>query len=293
METLAGVPIIGGTGPRTRSSKIRIAVGMPTLKWACTSGIADLMLTLGYMTYSAKSPYAFDSIMSSGSSNFSYPADYQRNMIAKKFLEGKCDWLWFIDSDILPPANVLELLKLLPEADVIAGIYPLMSRPPDPPVCWTCYDIVDTPTGGSFRLRDITRDHEIVRDAGGAATGMMLIHRRVLEDPRMWLAPEADPIGIFKLNFEPNGRPMNTEDMAFCKNLHKNGYKLIVHTGVRCGHVKVEDVTNVQEAMDLSFTIGYKCGLARDTDFCRTERLEESTRSDDANVGVPAEVAVN
>lgn len=229
-------------------------------------------MTLGYMTYHPNTEFAFDLFITSGASGFSYPADYQRNLLVKKFLASKCDWLWFIDSDILPPDNVLELLKLLPRADVVAGIYPLMSKPPDPSVAWTIYDL--TPTG--FRLADISREGEIVEHTGGTATGMMLISRKVLEDPRMRLDLTSDPPAIFKLNFDPNGKPLNTEDLAFCRNLHKNGYKLLVHTGVRCGHLKVADVMDVQTAMDVAFGVGVRCGLARDPDFCRTEQSGES-----------------
>lgn len=252
-------------------------IGIPTIKWQSTIGISHLMMTLGQLTYREASPFAFDFHSESGSSVFSYPADYQRNIIVKKFLASKAEWLWFIDSDILPPDNTFELLKLLPEADVVAGIYPLMSKDPDPPVCWTCYDIVevDTPNKYSFRLRDISREGEIVRDAGGAATGYMLIHRRVLEDARMYHDWNADPKGLFIIEKDSNGKPRNTEDLRFCRYLTINGYKLIVHTGVRCGHLKTSDVTDTQDAMNRAFEVGYRCGLARDPDFCRTERPDE------------------
>lgn len=236
--------------------KTKIAVGIPTVAWRCTIGIADLMQVLGYMSERGDVPYAFENILQSANSSFSWPADYQRNLIVKRFLASDNEWLWFIDSDILPAENWMELLPLLKDADVVAGIYPLMSLPPDPPVVWTCYDW----HGENFKIRDITRAGEVVRGRVGAATGFMFIHRKVLEDPAVAMYPGCDPPAIFKLRFEDNGKPMGTEDLLFCRKVLEAGHRISVHTGVRSGHVKTEDIRTVQSAMDSAMNYGFKIG---------------------------------
>src|SRR5690242_7589011 len=52
--------------------------------------------------------------------------DYARNEIVKEFLATDCDVLWFLDSDILPSGNVLDLITEHYDKWMVAGgVYPL------------------------------------------------------------------------------------------------------------------------------------------------------------------------
>src|SRR5690606_3170212 len=60
--------------------------------------------------------------------------DFARNEVVKDFLETDCDVLWFLDSDILPPIRVLDIVDKHYDKWMVAGApYPIwMPDPADP-----------------------------------------------------------------------------------------------------------------------------------------------------------------
>ena len=196
-----------------------------------------------------------------------HPADYARNLIVQEVLTTDASRLWFIDSDIIPSHNCIQILKH--DADIVTGVYPMwgqMSRDkPEPPTPqFAVYDR----KGDEFVHQEI-REHEVV-PCGAAGMGMMVIRRKVLEDSRMRIDPTftdlagrpcavADdaPPCIFKEIHAPNGRFEATEDIPFCKRAGDLGYTMLADHGVKCDHIKTIGILDVVDYAVDCVTTGY------------------------------------
>lgn len=157
-----------------------------------------------------------------------------RNDVTKDFLENtSCDWLWFIDTDMVFPPDVVR--QLLAYADpthrpIVGGL---------------CYGV--NPDGKSFpvtyqRLNgELTivppKDELESVDATGAAC--LLIHRSVLLEMRAAYS-HAAPFE-FWAETVVDGTHYG-EDMTFCIRADGMGYPIYVATKVKVGHMKFVNV---------------------------------------------------
>jgi GT2 family glycosyltransferase len=154
--------------------------------------------------------------------------DFARNEMVKEFLSTDCDLMWFLDSDICPPNNVLDLITEHGDKWKVAGApYPVFMVPAgerDPAVLFCVYK--DSEKGMS--PKDIPYDG--VEFVDGLATGCMFIKREVfekLEKP------------YFEFKFDPETRHMTEgEDIGFCKKVLKLGYKFFTDYSMVCKHYK-------------------------------------------------------
>lgn len=232
---------------------------MPTINDGCTAGIGMLLFTLGKLAGHAEHPFNYELRIASGNSSIAWPVHYQRNRIVKMFLESESEWLWFIDSDVRPSIDSVKLLDLLDKADIVAGIYPMHGGATDP-IVWSVYE---AGTQGGFRPMILPEgDAAPVVKAAAAATGAMLIHRRVLADPEMHFAPDDEDgtPALFRTPASETGKVQGTDDLDFCKRAVK--YTILVDTSVRWGHMKHSDVARTVEAMDWGFSAGKRYAQA-------------------------------
>ena len=260
-------------------AKEHISVQVP-----CTGGInpwlASMLTTLKSLNSEPSCPYHF----SVGIVSHLHPADYARNVIVKEVLQTDASRLWFIDSDVKPSENCIQILKW--SGDIVAGIYPMWGQlhrdQPEPPsVHWCVYDR----KGDTFVPQEILESGVV--DCGAAGTGMMVIRRAVLEDERMRLPgeyvglggkamtlPEDAPPALFKEIHAPNGRFDSTEDIDFCFRAADLGYSIKADHSVKCGHLKFIDVKDVASySVDC---VGY--GFRRGVLSVREQRQEEDRR---------------
>jgi len=154
------------------------------------------------------------------------PHDSARNYCVDQFLQTDDTHLLFLDDDVVPPVDALELL-LAADKDVISGLYPSE---------W--YDN----EAGRLKKRNnvfstIRDDGELVEATGrgvGKITscggGCLLIKRRVVEE--LVQAP------WFKFHYNERGLMDIGEDVDFGKKLKAAGVELHAHFGVQCNHVK-------------------------------------------------------
>lgn len=135
-----------------------------------------------------------------------------RNIIAKQFLESKCDYLLMVDEDNPPIRNPLELLK--EHKDVIIFPTPIFYNKK---VMWNIErQNPDKPMSGLEKIK-----------SGG--TGCILIKRKVLEE--LGEAPfqtEVDDYGVTKLG----------QDIRFCIEAKKKGFSIWTHWDYMCQHFK-------------------------------------------------------
>lgn len=184
-----------------------------------------------------------------------------RNGIAKEFLAGPWDYLWMFDQDMVPPANIWDLLKT--DTDIIAPLLPTLRLNIDHsigrigfllPICACIYtDLDDLSTREGV---DISRGG--VLDVDGVGFGCVLIKRKVLEDKSLWydstwtrldgttktLQPD-DPPPIFRFHTKPNGDCDCGEDFGFCWKARKAGYSVKLDTRIFLGHLKWVDLGNL------------------------------------------------
>jgi hypothetical protein len=234
---------------------MKILVGIPTIQHQLTADIGRFLFSVARCV-----EHHFSVRILNGSSPLTYPVEYQRNEMVRIFLESDADYLWFVDSDVLPTENSVELLKQLGKAECVAGIYPILSLPKDksPEMVWSFYEARDN-LFTEFKDKSITNR---VMEADAAGTGCMLLSRKLLSDKRLNLAPTLSPPAIFHTPRLANGKVGGTEDMNFCGRIRKLGYKILVDTSVRWGHMKFGDLNNVLGVGAGAFESGYKYAVA-------------------------------
>lgn len=157
------------------------------------------------------------------------PYDHARNAACQQALNCGADWLFFLDSDVIPPRDAV--LRLMAHRQpIISGVYARRSPPVSLPVMikdgrW----VTDYQPGAIIEV-----------DVVGA--GCLLIHRSVLE---RFLS---NPIGanrgkgwfdwrVDMAHLLPPGEAMS-EDFCFCLHARRAfGYKILVDTSIVCRHV--------------------------------------------------------
>jgi len=159
------------------------------------------------------------------------PHDNARNFCVKEFLKTDMEYLFFIDSDVVPPFDALR--KLL-EADqpAITGCYPSVrfNKAKDGGKDMKIYNVfrhvIDDETGEMAFQNVYGEGVEQVESCGG---GCLLIKRNVLE---------AIPNNWFRFQYWPDGLVKYGEDIDFCNQLHVKGIPLFAHFDVICVHNK-------------------------------------------------------
>lgn len=153
------------------------------------------------------------------------PYDHARNTACQHCLAGGFDWMFFLDSDVIPPRDTV-LRLIAHNKPIISGMYCRRSPPHGVPVMIRHGQWVT-----NFRPGEI-----VEVDLVGA--GCLLIHRTVLESlphsrpGKPWFDWRVDLMGI-----DPEGCALS-EDFVFCKNVReKLGIPILVDTSIRCRHV--------------------------------------------------------
>lgn len=157
------------------------------------------------------------------------PYDHARNVGCQQVLDHGADWIFYLDSDVIPPRDAV--LRLMSRRQpIISGVYARRSPPVSLPVMMR---------NGQW-VTDYTPNSIIEVDVVGA--GCLLIHRSVLERFREnplgrdrgkpWFDWRVDMGGLL-----PPGEAMS-EDFTFCLHARRAfGYQILVDTSVVCKHV--------------------------------------------------------
>ena len=213
-----------------------VLIATATMDKKVSSGIANLFSQVS--APGIKQDYKFSTMVVENVRGFAL----MRNMVSGVFLKSPCDRLWFLDNDVLPAANVLDLLDV--DGDVVAGVVPFQH----------------CTSGAYLKLRDLddlssrTEDYTgtgTLLDVTCVGTACTWIRREVLEDPKMHLGRDyvrpdgrADRLGdeeppsIFRYNWLPNGDTMMGEDFDFSYRASRLGYRVRYDGRVVCDHVK-------------------------------------------------------
>ena len=157
-----------------------------------------------------------------------HPVDRCRNICAKRFLSSPHGHLLFLDSDIVPPANALDLM-LAVNQPLVCGIYPLLVVSDDR-LCGSV--AIKSETGGYHFLRDFP-DEPFEADACGL--GCCLIAREVFERVEFpW----------FKFHVQSD-LTQSGEDIWFFERCADVGIKPMIVPHVLCSHHRSIDLLDL------------------------------------------------
>lgn len=150
-----------------------------------------------------------------------YDCAVARNKIVKKVLDGGYQYVLMVDSDIIVPENVLECMLENP-VDVCFGLYPHKNTK-------SGYAEIFKPKDGDFKERftyEELKDQTRV-DVKGGGFGCVLIKSELFYYmPYPW----------FQFISYTN-ETFLSEDLYFCDNAKRAGFKLQADARVKCGHL--------------------------------------------------------
>lgn len=163
--------------------------------------------------------------------------DAARNRLVEEFLASDADILFFLDSDIVPPSDIFDLVLVQERWDCAGGVYPVFMTMPGsdgPQIVFTVYTARSErglvagnvpPTGHAY--------------VDGVGTGCMFLKRAVLEKMEK---------PYFEFLYDKQTRSIREgEDLNFCTKIGDMGYKFYVDFTKVCKHYKnvcLLDVSN-------------------------------------------------
>jgi len=161
--------------------------------------------------------------------------DFARNAHVTDFLASDCDILWFLDSDVVPPPHVLDLITEHGDHWDLAGApYPVFMSVPGrvgPQIVMCVYER----DAHGFHSTDVPQEGRKV--VAGLATGCLFIKRAVLEKME---AP------YFEFKYDATDRRIvEGEDLNFCAKVNDLGYKFFTDFSMVCGHYKQVNLLDV------------------------------------------------
>lgn len=146
-----------------------------------------------------------------------------REQTAMLALKSDCSHLLWIDSDMVFPAWTLERL-LSHKVDIVAGNYAMRGFLEPTPTA-----VTDIQPDGRCRRAFAAHGDQLI-EVEGVGFGMVLMTRQVLERmPQPW----------FPIQWNAEGKFHDGEDVGFCANARKAGYKVLVDPLVsrHLGHI--------------------------------------------------------
>ncbi len=214
-----------------------IFVAIPNIGATISTPLSYLISALNFKTVDVNEPYFFKVFMP----NDVTPVEYARNVCVQEFLKDPYyKRLWFLDADVIPPANALDLLNC-PDEGIVSGMT----------MIWNCEDVGKDGTyvppsmkiNGFKWLRKDDNFQSMVPprnstgfhcDAAGAAA--LVIKREVF-----------DAVGSpwFRTLRDPLGRMLRGEDLDFCRRAALKGHRVWYRPDVAFGHRKFIDLLEV------------------------------------------------
>ena len=171
------------------------------------------------------------------------PVDIDRDLQVRTALKDGHDWVFFLDSDVIPPEDVIERLAShrLP---IVSGMYTAKQAGN---FVWSVWvDSVDPSNGAKCFSPVIDFENDkLLKVDGVVGAGCLMVHRKVFEKiselypdlPFFFWTKDRDP-KVFKDFKLPNARMNNaSEDFWFCLLARSAGFDIVVDPGVKCGHL--------------------------------------------------------
>lgn len=168
--------------------------------------------------------------------------DHARSMYVRQFLASGCDAIWFLDSDILPPDRVLDLVAdNWEDWDCAGAPYPVWMTQEGyetKQVTYCVYRKSENKPGLFPAAVPLNGGLDYV---DGMATGCIFVKRHVFEKLE-------EPYFEFKYKHETR-EIIHGEDLNFCQKVSDLGYKFFLDYSMVCHHYKEVSLLDVDEAI--------------------------------------------
>lgn len=145
------------------------------------------------------------------------PITSNRNIIVKKFMETDCEYLLMIDSDVVPPLNILDMRNNKKE---ICGAYVCTNKGQN--IIPLLMQLEDNK---EYSIKNIKKNSLNEVDATG--TGCLMIHRSVFEKMQK---------PYFEVFFDEEGIQKEGSDFYFCRKAKEKEIKIYVDTRFAAVH---------------------------------------------------------
>jgi len=151
-----------------------------------------------------------------------------RNKLVSRFLKTDCEWIFFIDTDTVPPLNALDMIKH--NLDICSGYYYQWSDGHLIPLIFKKSKGRYEPNSGKpTKIKNVV-------EVDGTGAGCLLINRKVFENIEK-------PYFLTPCNDE--GFVVSTEDIYFFKKAIKAGFKVHIDRSVVADHIKTINLTEI------------------------------------------------
>lgn len=167
--------------------------------------------------------------------------DFARNAYVDQFLQSDCDILLFLDSDIVPPENLFDIVTIHGDKWELAGApYPVWVSHKGysgPQVAYTVYSDLD-----NNQMTYAAIPQQGIDFVAGIATGCLFIRRSILEKMEK---------PYFEFKYDPETRNMTEgEDLGFCLKMQKAGKRFFIDYSLVCHHFKQISLLDVQNFIE-------------------------------------------
>ena len=155
---------------------------------------------------------------------------HNRNLLVKKFLQIKCDYILFCDSDIVPPTNILEMIR--DDKDIVVPVNFTFKNGDLVPLI-----LKKNKQGYEIDKKAIDdKNHLIEIEITGL--GCMLIKREVFDKIKK---------PYFQFIYDEDGLIKRGEDFNFCEKMRKAGYKIYVDKRFMTNHFSTVNLKEVNK----------------------------------------------
>ena len=212
-----------------------VMVCIPNLQASINTSLAIWLQSLAFKTIDINCPYFFKIHMP----NDLVPIEWARNQCVREFMKDEYfKRLWFVDSDMIPPANALDLLEY--DGPIVSAMTYIWAHekfdneryvPPHVRI-------------NGFRYQQKTDDYmsllpnqtgdPFTCDAAGMAV-TVLSREMLLRMPEPW----------FRGHRDPYGQLLRGEDLDFCKRANDLGYSVTYVPRIIWGHTKQVDIKQI------------------------------------------------
>jgi hypothetical protein len=237
-----------------RRNKRHIFIAIPSRDSRIHIPVATFALEAAKQNLRKNCPFRF----STGLLENVEPTEYARNILVTAALDqkgkNKIDAIWFVDEDMKPTfPDSFEMLDI--DADIVAGIAPILGKDiTKPSFTWNLYKEVTEPGKvNDTSFFPIRPEGTAPMDVDGIGTACMIIKRHVLEDRRLWLAPDKveGVVPLFQWPRAITGATLGTDDLDFCRRARSLGYTIKAAPNVRWGHLKEVDLHWIMQKINL------------------------------------------
>lgn len=164
------------------------------------------------------------------------PISNNRNQIVRDFLsKPEYDYLMMIDSDIVPPLNILDLVDH--QKDVMGAVcFAYMDNAIVPLVLEKIPNL--KPGEKPYQVKEVEGTEGLI-EVDAIGSGVIVMSRKVLEAVK---AP-------FENKYDENGIKTLGLDLSFCKKAKELGFKVYCHLDFICSHWTPVDLKDIYKAL--------------------------------------------